>query len=296
VISWIENGTIVRFSLPRSGYSGIYAAMSSTQTSALIARYGLSEPPFSLSPDPRYLYLTPQHLHALAHIRFTVDDRQGLAVLYGDIGHGKSTLVRRLYDLYRAEPGYEVLLLTNPDMASALQLLKRITDACDLPRRRTKLDQMQEFENYLVSKYQERKNVLLMIDEAQQMHGPMFELIRQITNFESASTKLIQIILVGQNNLRNKLKMKRALLSRAAALSTLDPLTPAETRAMIEFRLSIAGRKDSLFEDESILKIHKLAKGVPREIVKICRLALTVAALNDLETIPPEAIEDAREA
>jgi general secretion pathway protein A len=291
-----EIGTMVRISLHVNALSGIERTMPITQTTALISRYGLSDMPFSLSPDPRYLYLTPQHLHALAHIRFTVDDRQGLAVLYGDIGHGKSTLVRRLYDLYRDEPGYEVILLTNPDMASALQLLKRITDACELPRRRTKLDQMQEFENYLVLKYSEGKNVLLMIDEAQQMHGPMFELIRQITNFESASTKLIQIILVGQNNLRNKLRMKKALLSRAAALSTLDPLTPTETRAMIEFRLATAGRKEPLFEDDAIIKVHKLAKGVPREIVKICRYALTVAALNDMETIPMEAIEDAREA
>lgn len=266
--------------------------MSATQTVALIARYGLIEPPFSLSPDPRFLYLTPQHHHALAHIRFTVDDRQGLGVLYGDIGHGKSTLVRRLYDLYRDEASFEVILLTNPDMASALQLLKRITDACGLPRRRTKLDQMQEFENFLVEKYAEGKTVLLMIDEAQQMHGPMFELIRQITNFESASTKLIQIILVGQNNLRNKLRMKRALLSRAAAVSTLDPLTPEETRAMIEFRLRVAGRNSPLFEDSAILKIHKLSKGVPREIVKRCRTAIMVAALNELDTIPPEAIED----
>lgn len=270
--------------------SGVNATMQ------LLSRYGLKEPPFGLSPDPRYLYLTPQHTRALAYLRFTIDDRAGLAVLYGDVGHGKSSLVRRIYDLYRGEPSaYEVILLTNPDLSSALQLLKRITDTCGLQRHRTKLDQMQEFENYLVERYSEGKNVILLVDEAQLLHGQQFELIRQMTNFESARAKLLQIILVGQNNLRNKLRLKRALLSRAASMSTLDPLTPDETRAMIEFRLSVAGRTTPLFEPETVLEIYRLTKGVPREIVKKCRTALIVAAMNELDTIPPEALEDGAE-
>ena len=134
--------------------------------------------------------------------------------------------------------------------------------------------------------------MVLLVDEAQLLHGPQFELIRQLTNFESARSKLIQIILVGQNNLRNKLRLKKALLSRAAAVSTLDPLTPDETREMIEFRLRIAGRTALLFEPETIAEVHRLTKGVPREIVKRCRTALIVAAMNQLDTIPPEALED----
>lgn len=271
--------------------------MSSVKnTHSLIARYGLTEPPFALSPDPRYLYLTSQHNKALAFTRFTIDDRAGLAILYGDVGHGKSTLVRRLYDLYRGEPGYEVILITNPDETSALQLLKRITDECGLPRRRTKLDQVRELEDYLVERYKEGKNVILLIDEAQLLQGKQFELIRQLTNFESASAKLVQIVLAGQNNLRNKLKLKRALLSRAAAMTTLDPLTPEETRAMIEYRLRVAGRSEQLFDDDTIAELHKLTRGVPREIVKRCRTALIVAAMNDLENVPVEALEDGTEA
>lgn len=258
----------------------------------LIARYGLTEPPFALSPDPRFLYLTPQHQRALAYTRFSIDDRAGLSVIYADIGHGKSTLARRIYDLYRSEPSYEVILLTNPDLASALQLLKRITDTVDLPRRRTKLDQMQEFENYLVENYAAGKNTVLIVDEAQLLVGQQFELIRQFTNFESASAKLVQIVLIGQNNLRNKLKLKRALLSRAASLSTLDPLTPDETGAMIQFRLSVAGCNKPLFEPETVSEIHRRSKGVPREIIKLCRTSLLVAAMNELPAVPVEALED----
>lgn len=262
-------------------------------THTLLARYGLNEPPFALSPDPRYLYFTAQHAKALAFTRFTIDDRAGLAVLYGDIGHGKSTLVRRLYDLYRDEESHEVILITNPDETSALQLLKRITDSCELPRRRTKLDQMRELENYLVSRYAAGKNVVLLIDEAQLLQGKQFELIRQLTNFESASSKLVQIVLVGQNNLRNKLRLKRALLSRAAAMMTLDPLTPDETRGLIEYRLRVAGCTTPLFEDATITELHKLTKGVPREIVKRCRTALIVAATNNLDFVTPETLQDA---
>jgi general secretion pathway protein A len=213
-------------------------------------------------------------------------------VIYADVGHGESTLARRLYDLYRSEPSYEVILLTNPDLSSALQLLKRVTDSVDLPRRRTNLDQLQEFENYLVENYAAGKNTVLIVDEAQLLVGQQFELIRQFTNFESASAKMLQIVLIGQNNLRNKLKLKKALLSRAASMSTLGPLTPDETRAMISFRLSVAGCVRPLYEEETIKEIHRLTKGVPREIVKRCRTSLRVAAMNELDTVPPEALED----
>jgi general secretion pathway protein A len=173
-----------------------------------------------------------------------------------------------------------------------LRTLMRVTDLCGLDRRATKLDQMRELEDHLVEQFKDGRNVVLLVDEAQLLHGPQFELIRQLTNFESARSKLIQIILVGQNNLRNKLRLKKALLSRAAAVSTLDPLTPDETREMIEFRLRIAGRTALLFEAETIAEVHRLTKGVPREIVKRCRTALIVAAMNQLDTIPPEALED----
>lgn len=264
--------------------------MSATKPLSLLDRYGLEQTPFSVSPDPNFLYQTPHHKRALAQTRFTVQDRQGLAVLYGDVGLGKSTLVRKLYDLYRRDDSFETILLTNPDPTSALQLLKRITDACELPRKRSRLDQMQELEAYLIDRFKAGKNTVLLIDEAQLLRGEQFELIRQLTNFESSSSKMIQIVLAGQNNLRAKLRLKRALLSRAVTITTLDPLTPDETRAMIEYRLAIAGRKEPLFEPEAITTVYKISKGVPREIIKLCRSALTTAAINDLDTVPADVV------
>lgn len=264
--------------------------MSATKPFSLLDRYGLQQTPFSVSPDPKFLYQTSQHKRAFAQVRFTVQDRQGLAVIYGDVGLGKSTLVRALYDLYRTDDSYETILLTNPDPTSALQLLKRITDACGLDRKRSRLDQMQELEGFLVSTFRAGKNSVLLVDEAQLLRGEQFELIRQLTNFESASSKMVQIVLAGQNNLRAKLRLKRALLSRAVTVTTLDPLTMDETQAMIEHRLKVAGRTEPLFEEEAIQSVYRLSKGVPREIIKLCRAALTTAAINDLDTIPADVV------
>lgn len=264
--------------------------MSAAKPLSLLSKFKLTKTPFSVSPDPNFLYQTTQHKRALAQIRFTVDDRQGLAVLYGDVGLGKSTLVRKLYDLYRADDNYETILITNPDPTSAMQLLKRITDACDLPRKLSRLDQMQELEAYLIDRYKAGKNTVMLIDEAQLLKGEQFELVRQLTNFESASAKLIQIVLAGQNNLRTKLRQKRALLSRAVTVTTLDPLTHEETLALILYRLRVAGRDRPLFDEEAVTAVYKLSKGVPREIIKLCRSALATAAINDLETVPADVV------
>ncbi len=260
----------------------------------MLQQFGLLDAPFSISPDPRFLYLSPQHHLALSRIRYVIENRQGLAVLYGDVGHGKSTLIRRIYDIYKEDEDFETILVTNPDLPSEMQLLKRITDSFGLERKRSKLDQMEELEAYLTSQYAAGKNVLMLIDEAQMMVGGMFELVRQITNFESHTAKLIQIVLSGQNNLRNKLKLKKPLLSRAAALATIDPFTITETQDMIEFRLNVAGRKKPLFETDAVNEIFEMTKGVPRDIVKVCMDSLTIASINHLSMIPKEAVQRAR--
>ena len=261
----------------------------------VLARYGLTEDPFSLSPDPRFLYLTNQHKAALAKLRYIMERRQGFAVLYGDVGHGKSTLIRRLFGIYKRQEAYEAVLVTNPDYPTALQLLKRLTDEFDLPRRPSRLDQMQELEGHLIGRFAENRNVLILIDEAQMMRGEQFELIRQITNFESDENKLVQIVLAGQNNLRNKLKLKRALVSRAAAVATLDPLTPEETSEMISFRLSVAGRYEPLFTPDALSFIYEFSKGVPREAIKACMSALTIGGLMEADLITAEVVRESIE-
>lgn len=257
----------------------------------LLSRYDLNDAPFSLTPDPRYLYLSPQHQLAINKMQYVIEMKQGIGVIYGDYGHGKSTLIRRIYDLYHSDDEYVTIMLTNPDYRSEIQLLKKITDVLGLPRRLSKLDQMNELEAYLTERYAEGKNVLLLIDEAQAMIGAQFELIRQISNFESNSEKLIQVLLCGQNNLRRKLNMKRALLTRAAALATLDPFSLSDTQEMIEFRLTVAGRKGALFEADAVAEVFTHTKGVPRDIVNLCKDSLAMAMFENMDLITREVVE-----
>jgi general secretion pathway protein A len=258
-----------------------------------LARYGLTEDPFSLSPDPRFLYLTHQHKAAIAKLRYVLERRQGFALLYGDVGHGKSTLIRRLVGLYKRQPSYDTVLITNPDYPTALQLLKRLADEFKLPRRASKLDQIKELEGHFIERYASDRNVLIFMDEAQMMRGEQFELIRQITNFEADEAKLVQIVLAGQNNLRNKLKLKRALVSRAAAVATLDPFTQEETTDMIGFRLSVAGRHGPLFTPDALEAIYERTRGVPREVVKLCMNALSLGGMLEADLITAEVVNDA---
>jgi general secretion pathway protein A len=152
---------------------------------------------------------------------------------------------------------------------------------------------MRELEDFLIQQFKNQLNVLLFIDEAQMLRGQQFELIRQITNFEANDAKLVQIILAGQNNLRNKLKLKKALLSRAATVSTLDPLTPDECREMINFRLKVAGRHEPLFTPDAYEMIYEVTHGVPREVVKVCFSSLALAGMLEVDLITGEVIQDA---
>jgi general secretion pathway protein A len=193
-------------------------------TEQIIAFYGLKEPPFSLSPDPRFLFISDQHRSCIAKIRYMVEYRQGLSIVFGDIGTGKTTVARRIFDLFRDDPDIVTAFMTNPQYPSAIQLLKAVASEFDITHRRSKIEQMEETQAFLIDQYSKGKNVVLILDEAQLLVGPQFELIRQLINFETHNRKLIQIVMFGQLELRAKLRLKRALASRVASYATLDPL------------------------------------------------------------------------
>jgi general secretion pathway protein A len=203
---------------------------------------GLAEPPFSLSPDPRFFFLSAQHRTALAKITYTAEQRQGLSVVYGDVGVGKTTVARRIYQIYNDDEQYEAAYLPMPIFPSEFQFLKAICSEFGLPPKRSKYAQIELFNTYLIDVWKQGHNGVLIIDEAQSLVGQQFELIRQLLNFESNTQKLIQIIMIGQNELRNKLRLKKPLRSRIATRSTIEPLDLQDTRAMINFRVMVAGR------------------------------------------------------
>jgi len=237
---------------------------------------GLVEAPFSLSPDPRFFFLSSQHKTALAKINYTAQQRQGLSVVYGDVGVGKTTIARRIHQIYNDNPSIEAAYLPMPIFPSEFQFLKAICSEFGLPPKRSKYAQIELLNTYLIDVWKQSRNAVLIIDEAQALVGQQFELIRQLLNFESNSEKLIQVIMIGQNELRNKLRLKKPLRSRIATRSTIEPLDLQDTRDMINFRVMVAGRTEPLFTDAAIQAIYDYSHGMPRDV---CVLGLNVLPL-----------------
>lgn len=252
---------------------------------------GLIEPPFSLSPDPRYFYVSLQHKATLAKVTYAIEQRQGLSIIFGDVGVGKTTIARRLYQVYRDRENFQTAYIPTPLFPSDFQFLKNICAEFGLSPKRSKLQQLEIFEEFLIESFRNEKTVLLIIDEAQGLVGQQFELIRQLLNFETNTQKLLQVVLIGQNELRNKLRLKRALASRVATRSTLEPLHFEDTRSMINFRVMVAGRQDPLFTDTALTCIYNFSRGMPRDICVIGLNILPIALLNKVAIVDEPLVE-----
>lgn len=239
-----------------------------------LSSLGLTEAPFSLSPDPRYFYMSAQHRTTLSKTTYVIEQRQGLAVVFGDVGLGKTSVARRLYQIHQDRDDCRVAYIPTPRYKSAFQFLRGVCTEFGIETKgygeAASLGALQAF---LLEVLKLDHYVVLIVDEAQLLVGPQFELLRQLLNFELADRKLLQIVLLGQNQLRNKLRLKRALESRLATRATLDPFDLPDTRAMIEFRLLVAGRRQPLFTDAALRRVFAYSGGIPREI---CRLGLNL--------------------
>lgn len=252
----------------------------------------IPESVFSTSPNPRFFYITPSIQAAIAKTQYVIRARQGLTTIIGDVGLGKTSLLRLLYNEYDDSPHYTTAFIVNPKQTSETAFLKAICTEFGVKTKRSQRETEYELRAFLIEQYQEDKNVVLFIDEAQQLRGPMFEQIRQILNFETDEAKLINIVMAGQVELRYKLadRSKRALVSRIAVSSTLDALTLEETAGMIDFRCTVAGVKNP-FEPDAISAVYQWSRGVPREAIKLCAMAVQYAALNELKKIPVDLVE-----
>lgn len=247
---------------------------------------------FSISPNPRFFYITPNVQAAIAKTKYVIENRQGLTTIIGDVGLGKTSLLRLLYNEYLDNEGYTTAFLVNPKQTTETAFLKAICTEFEVPTRRSQLDTEFELRNFLIKEAMEGKTTILFIDEAQQLKGAMFEQIRQLLNFESDEQKLLNIVMAGQIELRYKLadRSKRALVSRIAVTSNLDALTLDDVEAMIDFRCSVA-QIENPFEREAIEVIFAYSKGIPREAIKLCAMSVQYALLNNLKRIPREIVE-----
>jgi len=239
--------------------------------------------PFSISPNPSYLYLTPALQSVLEKCRYVIDDRQGLTVITGDVGMGKSTVLRYLWSEYSLRDDTVTSLMPTPTYPTDFSFLKALSGDLKLNARRSLVDQEDELRVFMMNCFSEEKNVVVFIDEAQKLTGRQLEMVRVLLNFETNSEKLVQIVLAGQIELRHKLadKSKKALRSRILVPSLLTTLSPSETADMLRFRCQQAGVPFT-FTPEAINQLYVRSNGIPRDILKAAGLCFRLAAGGEI--------------
>ena len=256
--------------------------------------YGLRERPFNLTPDPKYLYLSEKHKEAFAHLSYGIKSRGGFVLITGEIGTGKTTISRNL--LRQLDSGIEVAFIFNP-LLDSIELLKKINHEFGIVSDSdSALDLTEELNAYLLNAAAHGKRCVLVIDEAQNLPIMVLEQIRLLSNLETDTEKLLQIVLIGQPELAAKLKMYelRQLNQRITARYHLKPLNAIETLQYIAYRIQVAGgRKRIGFTKSAIKKVYKLAGGVPRMINAICDRSLLIGYTRDQHIITAAVVKKA---
>ena len=249
--------------------------------------FGFNEKPFALTPNPRFIYLSHNHKEAFAHLLYGIDNRHGFMCLSGEVGTGKTTLLRALLGRLQ-DQHHRTALIFNPS-TTGVELLQSINQDYGI---NSSSDHASELLNtlnhFLLSENSQGRTVVLVIDEAQNLQPDVLEQVRLISNLETENDKLIQIILAGQTELRKLLKKPelRQLDQRIAVRYTLKPMTRAETGAYIRHRIETAGGDGSVsFSSPAVGLIHLYARGIPRMINILCDRALLDAYSHELRHI-----------
>jgi general secretion pathway protein A len=256
--------------------------------------FGLKENPFNVNPDPRYLYLTKQIEEALTGLMYGIQTRKGFITLTGEVGTGKTTLVNRLLDWLR-QRRTRTAFLFNSRMNTS-HLFDFILAEFDIPcESRTKSQQLMKLNQWLLERYRAGETAVLIVDEAQNLTYPVLEEIRLLTNLETSTEKLLQIVLSGQPELEDKLKLPqlRQLKQRITLRCKTAPLTKEQTHAYIAERLRIAGTTgDQIFSPESMDAVHLYSMGIPRIVNLLCEHSLINTYVEQERVVTPKIVED----
>lgn len=239
--------------------------------------FGFKEMPFHVTPNPRFLFLSPTHEEALQHMRYGIEDKKGFIVLTGEVGCGKTTLCRKLLEELEANEKTDTALLLNPAISETQLLRGILKELGEESKARSKNDLLDAMNDVLLERIEQGREIVVIIDEAQNLSFEVMEMLRMLSNLETYDHKLLQIILMGQPELNEKLKEKRLrqLRQRVLVHYDLKHLNASEVNLYILHRLSLAGSHGRpQFTPRAIKKIAAGSLGIPRMINNICDKAL----------------------
>jgi type II secretory pathway predicted ATPase ExeA len=255
--------------------------------------YGLRANPFNVNPDPRYLFLTRHTEEALACLTYGIQSRKGFVLLTGEVGTGKTTLINKLLEWLRLQQVATAFIFNS--RLNVPQFLDYTMADFGIPcDSRAKSQILLRLYNWLLDRYRAGETAVLIVDEAQNLSDEVLEEIRMLTNLETFTEKLLQIVLVGQPELEQKLKQPqlRQLRQRLTLRAKTHPLTLDETKAYVQQRLRIAGSNgQSIFDPDAVASIHRYAMGIPRVINLLCEHCLVSAFVDQQKIIGATVVD-----
>jgi general secretion pathway protein A len=256
--------------------------------------FGLRANPFNVNPDPRYLFLTRHTEEALACLTYGIQSRKGFVLLTGEVGTGKTTLINKLLEWLRLQQVATAFIFNS--RMNVPQFLDYMMADFGIPcDSKSKSQILQRLYNWLLDRYRAGETAVLIVDEAQNLSDEVLEEIRMLTNLETFTEKLLQIVLVGQPELEAKLRQPqlRQLRQRLTLRAKTHPLTIEETKAYVQQRLRIAGSDGrQIFDGDALSAVHKYSSGIPRVVNLLCEHCL-VSAFVDQKPVIGQAIVDA---
>jgi len=256
--------------------------------------YGLKENPFNVNPDPRFLFLTQQIEEALTGLMYGIQTRKGFITLTGEVGTGKTTLINRLLDWLHHRKARTAFLFNSRMNSNQLLdfILAEFDILCDS---KSKSQQLMKLNHWLLDRYRLGETVVLVIDEAQNLTYPVLEEIRLLTNLETSTEKLLQIVLSGQPELEEKLRLPqvRQLRQRIMLRCKTSTLSKEQTHQYVAERLKIAGAAgETIFSNQTLDTIYLYSLGIPRVINLLCEHSLVNAFVEHQRPIQPKIVED----
>lgn len=260
---------------------------------------GLDKEPFSTSPDPAFFYESQEHHAALMRLMIEIRLKRGLSLILGDVGTGKTTLSRKLFQMLKERSDIIFHMVLDPTYDSEKLLLDSLIRMFGIDMgigpERSILDYKEEIKKYLFrTSVEENKIIVLLVDEAQKLNAMSLEFLRVMLNYETNEYKLLQVVLLGQLELLPRLREINNLWDRISLRYMLNPLGEEETRQMIDFRLKAAGYNSGMefFTDEAIKEIHQYTQGYPRRISMLCHNALKALVMVNKPIVDVNIIRD----